>query len=994
LAKSTVVKKAGSARQRSDGAKKAQSKTARQHDRLGRIVLVAASIGIAFSVLLWLYTAFVQPKVVPHAFNGLFDKVAVSPDHQYVVALGHTELPARDANSILRRYRNELFISTDYGISFRRLKVFPGKNLRVADWDIDWLRGDLLLTGINLDDNNGFLYHLSMPDSAWTDYSSAILGAIGQAIEGQQVARPGTDSLNSVANHAPHPMQGRPGDWVAAYAPLPPQKGEQKEQSSPFNTKQQDVPATKVPETDPLQNFEQEESKAADAQQQPGTNRNRNRIPVLSQIGREGQNRDTLVAFQGVYLPARKQFLGAYRPFLFTQTAGGLTPYYRDARQQDALESELSSYSGQNGIAYNYNAGTRNFYGAYFYFRQTPGATPTIQFRSVTDLLLDAANVDPANSLFVGVNVPEGIDIIAFQGKENYKIGAGKNGYYYVWAKNQQNATKGFKQLYEPDDYYEEQQPTITHVAINESGQGLMFNDRGILYHLSYDPELEEYDWYYDIPGDSLGLKVTGLDLQGSNAWLSAIPQNSNQGILLKSQDAGETWQDAPVLKSYPNDGFSNSFYWVYVLTWLASLFLVPVGLVLRSNARKKWGQLETTVIKESPLALLNAHPAEQDRLNFKDTVGAVLRLLKNPDTNPPINIVLNGQWGSGKSSMMLQIRKALDQDSRFVTMWFNIWHYQQENELLTVFLNRLLNRLEQHFGFGYRYNLFRNRVRNLTLIGKLRFWFSIGILAPIAVCLLLYILPYKPENYLKELPVVNQLYAAIMHFIRAILSGDIKDSDYGNLWLVGSIFTLIISLLSLRLEWVSSGIGSFFSLLPLNIFKKKTIEGDPGQREKYKKEFWELFRAAHKNTRFVVFIDDLDRVDGKKAKELLETINFIADTASKPDNLGEAPRNSNIFFVLGVSLEEVTRSMNQIMEKRDDLDDPASRYIEKVVDLVVQVPSLRNVDQQKLVDMISRGADEAAQGLLTDEEAPLQAPNNSNASKPGQPTMLPDNKD
>ncbi len=61
-----------------------------------------------------------------------------------------------------------------------------------------------------------------------------------------------------------------------------------------------------------------------------------------------------------------------------------------------------------------------------------------------------------------------------------------------------------------------------------------------------------------------------------------------------------------------------------------------------------------------------------------------------------PMTIAIQGDWGSGKTSMMNMIREQLD--NRVITIWFNTWQYSQFNmgdALAISFLSRLIADLE-----------------------------------------------------------------------------------------------------------------------------------------------------------------------------------------------------------------------------------------------------------------------------------------------------------
>ena len=74
----------------------------------------------------------------------------------------------------------------------------------------------------------------------------------------------------------------------------------------------------------------------------------------------------------------------------------------------------------------------------------------------------------------------------------------------------------------------------------------------------------------------------------------------------------------------------------------------------------------------------------EEDRLNVSSYTNALVNFIK--ETNTPMTIGIQGEWGSGKTSMLNQIKHSLDESNRddgastdFKQIWVNAW----ENSLL-----------------------------------------------------------------------------------------------------------------------------------------------------------------------------------------------------------------------------------------------------------------------------------------------------------------------
>jgi hypothetical protein len=348
----------------------------------------------------------------------------------------------------------------------------------------------------------------------------------------------------------------------------------------------------------------------------------------------------------------------------------------------------------------------------------------------------------------------------------------------------------------------------------------------------------------------------------------------------------------------------------------------------------------------EKPLGL-----QDPDLLGFSSIEEAIIKIVRNPQLELPMTIVISGTWGSGKSSMMNRIRERLGETRalrrRFMTTWFNAWHLQGETSLLNSFLLNIIACYEKYYPMysQFRIRLFARRFLRLPL------WkvFGIGFAG-------LLILPFVLLVFLKILNIPNLRSLGWVDNWCTILSKIFLSGKNFNLELlnpVGAASLIIISLLFLNKQFVPAGLSAFFELLPKNNFKLDVEAVDIGSREKFRQQYWEIMQAARPDTRLVIFIDDLDRVGGDKILELLEGINFISDIASRPpDAAGTQP---NTIFVLGMYTQEVARLVGTKLQEVNKADLPPETlgnfYIEKMVQLIVPVPF--NSEDQALVKQL-----------------------------------------
>ncbi|MEI2691661.1 MAG: P-loop NTPase fold protein [Anaerolineae bacterium] len=95
---------------------------------------------------------------------------------------------------------------------------------------------------------------------------------------------------------------------------------------------------------------------------------------------------------------------------------------------------------------------------------------------------------------------------------------------------------------------------------------------------------------------------------------------------------------------------------------------------------------------------LVDDLPSPDDKLGFEPYALALSDILLDPNTRTPLTLGLFGSWGSGKTSLMLQMQKALKEDKsrRYRTVWFNAWKYNREDALWRALLLVLLDDLER----------------------------------------------------------------------------------------------------------------------------------------------------------------------------------------------------------------------------------------------------------------------------------------------------------
>ncbi|WP_161938066.1 KAP family P-loop NTPase fold protein [Mastigocoleus testarum] len=312
---------------------------------------------------------------------------------------------------------------------------------------------------------------------------------------------------------------------------------------------------------------------------------------------------------------------------------------------------------------------------------------------------------------------------------------------------------------------------------------------------------------------------------------------------------------------------------------------------------------------------------AEEDALGFEPYVTAIAEFLTNPDTKPPLTLSIEGEWGSGKSSFMKQLKKVIEdippealkkeqkkhksKSRNFFfrlcilwfnkikpkpkVVWFNAWRYDKAEALWAAFALEFIRQISRPRDFR---DIFPILIGNIKL-----FWFRfdwnnglqkiILFVLSLSVVLTLLILVYhKAEDLHQQGTDLYNLFKQI--------STNKENQDFLR-WLVRSLVTLIsvAGFISLLLKLKSSVVGS-----PKNDLTKYLTSPNYNSKlpfvEKFHEDFRKIVEAYAGINKVYVFIDDLDRCEVPKSAELMQAINLMISN------------DPQLIFILGMDREKV----------------------------------------------------------------------------------------
>ena len=264
------------------------------------------------------------------------------------------------------------------------------------------------------------------------------------------------------------------------------------------------------------------------------------------------------------------------------------------------------------------------------------------------------------------------------------------------------------------------------------------------------------------------------------------------------------------------------------------------------------------------------------DKLNYERYASAFAELVCNSDMSTPITIGIYGQWGKGKSFLMRKIKKAIEDTVKerkekkqkgvdIHIIEFNAWSYSGSEHLWAGLVTKLYDEVEKFMGFQVNWHRFTSAVKRSwkRTLGVILFYVVLGLIAILLTFLL---------NSTKLEETWNGLWLAINAVGASIIGGSF--------------------LASLPILW--SSLRDFSDTLFLSrtkvlqkIAAKPDFRDQIGVMADIKKEIGFISSVLKKKSdpkRVVLFIDDLDRCNHKKAVEVLQAIMLLlADEDSSP---------------------------------------------------------------------------------------------------------------
>lgn len=109
------------------------------------------------------------------------------------------------------------------------------------------------------------------------------------------------------------------------------------------------------------------------------------------------------------------------------------------------------------------------------------------------------------------------------------------------------------------------------------------------------------------------------------------------------------------------------------------------------------------TKVPEESGAMWSDKETDQDCLGFAANVEVLARCCTN-DALSPLTLGIFGLWGSGKTSLMMMLKKRIEETNapeRVLTLWFNAWRYEGRDEAQSALIHAIVRRISDKRTLG-----------------------------------------------------------------------------------------------------------------------------------------------------------------------------------------------------------------------------------------------------------------------------------------------------
>lgn len=369
--------------------------------------------------------------------------------------------------------------------------------------------------------------------------------------------------------------------------------------------------------------------------------------------------------------------------------------------------------------------------------------------------------------------------------------------------------------------------------------------------------------------------------------------------------------------------------------------------------------EIGTPTIEHDPAPSLKATPRanlqmladaalesdDEDLLGFGVYADAIAGLIDHPKTKTPLTLAINGPWGAGKSTLGRMIERRLtskpaaEATQPHVTCWFNAWMHDDAADLAAAFAGQVAAAADRARPFWRQWlnPIPRDLVSPETRVRR-RLLRVLLVVLGLGLPLLWVVL---------RLPGIGTAVkdSDLPAFVPLLLKS--VDAN-GKLGL--PISAIALTVLVLRSVWTSATTLAQFV-------------GDPastataGSMERVRSQLAKLIRqGTPRGSRFVVFIDDLERCRPPRAVDVLEVVNqLLTHPGVVTVVMADMPAVAACVEVKYEKLAELYQPASGTNEKASRPGNYGRLYLQKIVQLQFDLPSLRQGRIAEVLEALNR---------------------------------------
>ena len=395
---------------------------------------------------------------------------------------------------------------------------------------------------------------------------------------------------------------------------------------------------------------------------------------------------------------------------------------------------------------------------------------------------------------------------------------------------------------------------------------------------------------------------------------------------LVVTKDGGESWHSARQYSQHP----PKMSYWLLV----AGIFFGLIGYYYPLGDKKISANSQSNSKDSIAQQYANDSPItepSQDRMDSVRLAKGISAYLVHEKTTAPLTLAITGEWGSGKSSLMNLIKRELELN-HWQPVWFNAWHFQNEENLLAALLQAVRCQAVPKWwslsGFRFRMSMVTARVMEHPFLYTMQLFVCV-----VCACAAIF--------HWNETMVV---FKTVLTVIEKVSDKSGWSKQLTGTGIVGA--PLIILLLS---TYKAFKYLQPFNTNPIDLVRtirgsNKELEDKTTFRDRFADNFKLVARCMSPSS-LVIFVDDLDRCQPDNVMTVLQAINFLVSSGDCYVVLGMAmPRIEE-----AIAIERSRHTTSAKIELKETPHEFAANYLEKLVQLTIPTVEARS-DQARQI--------------------------------------------